>query len=71
MQYSFEYAGLWDHTLSDTENPKPISIILKGKNVKDDAKFEHQEKCIDKIFAWTKNNVKYKGYIGHICFGHI
>ena len=71
MRYSLESAGLWDHTLSDEENPKPVAIILKGEALNDDAKLERQEKRADKILAWTKNNVKCKGYIGRMCLGHI
>ncbi len=71
MQYSLESAGLWDHTLSDTENPKPVVIVLLGKDLKNDTKLERQEKRADKIIAWTKNDVKCKGYIGRMCLGHI
>ena len=71
MRYSLESAGLWDHTLSDQENPKPVAIILKGEDLEDDAKLERQEKRADKIHAWTKNNVKCKRYIGCMCLGHI
>ena len=48
-----------------------MTIFFKGKAFIDDAKLEHQEKRINKIIAWTKNNVKYKGYINHIYFGYI
>ena len=71
MWYFLESIGLWDHTLLDIENPKPVSIILKGEDLKDDAKLEHQEKCADKIYAWTKNNAKCKDYISCMCLGHI
>ena len=64
MQYSLESAGLWHHTLSDQEYPKPVAIILKSKDLKDNAKLECQEKRVDNIHAWTKNNVKCKGYMG-------
>ena len=71
MRYSLESAGLWDHTLSDEENPKPVAIVVKDKDLEDDAKFERQEKRVDEIIVWTKNNVKCKGYIGRMCLGHI
>ena len=71
MRYSLGSAGLWDHTLSDQENPKPVAIILKSKDLDDDVKLERQEKRANKIHAWTKSNVKYKDYIGCICLGHI
>ena len=71
MRYSFKSAGYWDHTFPDEENPKSVAIILKDKQLKDDVKLERQEKHADKIIVWTKNNVKCKGYIGRICFGHI
>ncbi len=71
MRYSLESAGLWDHTLPDKENPQPVAIILKDKELEDDVKIERQEKRADKIIAWTKNNVKCKGYIGRMCLGHI
>ena len=64
-------AGLWDHTLSDKENPKPVVIVLKGEDLKDDAKLERQEKRADKIIAWSKNNVKCKSCIGRMCLGNI
>ena len=44
MRYSLESAGLWEHTLSDGENPKPFSIDLKGKELLNDVKLERQEK---------------------------
>ncbi len=66
MRYSLESARLCDHTLPDKENPKPVSIILKNKELEDDVKLDCQEKRADKIIAWTKNNVKCKSYIGHI-----
>ncbi len=31
MCYSLDSAGLWDYTLPDKENPKPVTIILKDK----------------------------------------
>ena len=71
MRYSLESIGLWDYTLSDTENPKPVLIILKGEDLKNDAKLECQAKHADKIHAWTKNNVKCKGYIGRMCLSHL
>lgn len=43
----------------------------KDKDLEDDAKLERQEKRADKIIAWTKNNVKCKGYIGRMCLSHI
>lgn len=48
-----------------------MPIVLKGKNLKDDAKLKSQEKRVDKIIAWIKNSVESKGYIGHICFIYI
>ncbi len=71
MRYSVEYGGLWDHTLPDKENAKPIAIIFKDKELEDDDKLERKEKRADKIIAWTKNNVKCKCYIGRMCLGHI
>ena len=71
MQYFLESAGLWDHTLSDEENPKPVAIVLKAEALNDDAKLKRQEKRTDKIIAWTKNNVKCKGYIGCMGLGYI
>ena len=71
MRYSLESVGLWDHTLSSQENPKPVAIVLKGEALNDNTKLERQEKLTDKIIAWTKNNVKCKGYICRMCFGHI
>ena len=71
MRYFLESIGLWDYTLSDTVNPKPVPIILKGEDLENNVKLEREEKPLDKIHAWTKNNVKYKGYIGRICLGHI
>ena len=70
MRYSLESAGLWDHTLSDEENPKPVAIVLKGEALNDDAKLERQEKRADKIIAWTKNNVICYVYFGRMCLGH-
>ena len=43
MQYFLESTGLWDQTLSDTEYLKSVLIILKGEDLEDDAKLEHQE----------------------------
>lgn len=40
IQYSLEFAVLWDQILLDTENLKPAPIILKGKYLEDDAKLE-------------------------------
>ena len=71
MRYSLESASLWDHTLSDKENLKPVAIVLKNKDLKNDAKLERQKKRADKIPAWTKSNIKCKGYIGRICLSHI
>ena len=69
MRYSLESARLWDHMLSDQENPNPVAIILKGENLEDDAKLECREKC--KIHTWTKNNIKCKDHIGRMCLTHI
>ena len=44
MRYSLESARLWDHTLSDKVNPKPVAIVLKLKDLEHDAKLERQEK---------------------------
>ena len=71
MRYSLKSIGLWDYTLSDIENPKPVAIILLSKDLKNNTKLEHQKKRRDKIIAWTKNNVKWKSYIRCICLGHI
>lgn len=71
MRYSLESAGLWIHTLSVVENPKPAPIILEKKDELNDAKVERQEKRMDKILAWTKSNSKCKGYIGRMCAPHI
>lgn len=46
-------------------------MILKGDDLNNDVKLEHQKKRVDKIIAWTKNNVKCKDYIGQMCIGHI
>lgn len=51
MRYSLESAGLWNHALSDEDNPKPVAIISKDKELKDDAKLERQEKRADKTIA--------------------
>ena len=53
------------------KNTKPVAIILQDKVVEDDVKLKRKEKPADKIIAWTKNNVKCKGYIGCICLDHI
>ncbi len=71
MRHSLESARLWDHTLPDKENPKPVAIILKDKELEDDVKLERKEKLADKIIAWTKNNVKCKDYIDRMSLGHI
>lgn len=71
MQYSLEFAGLWDNTLLEKENPEPVAIVFKGKAFNNDAKLKRQEKHTDKIIFWTKNNVKYKGYISRMCLGYI
>lgn len=71
MQYSLKSTRLQDHILSNKENPKPVAIVLKGKALNDDTKLKCQEKRTEKIIGWTKNNVKYKNYIGYICLGHI
>ncbi len=51
MQYSLESAGFWDYTLSSQENPKLVTIVLKGKTLNNDAKLKRQEKCAEKIIA--------------------
>ena len=71
MCYSFDFARFWNHTLLDNENPKPVAIVLKNKDLEDDAKLERQKKHADKIIAWSKNNVKCKDYINLMCLGHI
>lgn len=71
MRYSLESVGLWDYTLSEEENPEPVAIVLKDKELEEDAKLERQEKRADKITAWTKINVKCRGYIGRIRLSHI
>lgn len=71
MRYSLESAGLWIHTLSVVENPKPALIILKKEDELNDAKVERQEKRMDQILAWTRSNSKCKGYIGRMCAPHI
>ncbi len=71
MQYSLKSARLWDHTLLDTANSKLVTIVLLGKDLKNNTKFERQEKRTDKIIAWTKNNIKCKAYIGRMCLDHI
>lgn len=43
MRYSLESAGHWDHTLSDIQNPKSASIILKKEDFEDDVKLECQK----------------------------
>ncbi len=70
MRYSLESARLWDHTLPDKENPKPVAINLKDKELEDDVKLERKEKRAEKIIAWTKNNIKCKGYIGRMYLGN-
>ncbi len=47
MRYSLESARLWDHTPQEKENPKPVAIILKNKELEDDVKLERQEKRAD------------------------
>lgn len=71
MQYFCKFVGLWNNTLADKKNPKLLAIVFKDKDLENNAKLEHQEKYADKIIAWTKNNVKYKDYIGCMCFSHI
>ena len=51
MQYSLEFAGFWDYTFSDKENPKPVAIDFKDKDLENDAKLQRQEKRADKIIA--------------------
>lgn len=51
IQYSLESVGLWNHIFLEKNNFKPVAIVFKGKDLKDDTKFEHQEKCMDKIIA--------------------
>lgn len=51
MCYSLKSAKLWDHTLPNKENWKPMAIILKNKDFKDDAKFKRQKKHANKIIA--------------------
>lgn len=71
MQYSFKFAGFWNHILLDTKNLKPVPIVLKSKKLKNNAKFEYHKKHANKILAWIKTNIKCKNYINHICLGHI
>lgn len=71
MRYSLESAGLWEHTLSSEENPKPLAIELKDEELLSDVKLERQEKRADKIKAWNKSNSKCKEYLGRMCLGHI
>lgn len=71
MQFSLESVYFWDHTLSDQENLKPVTMILKDENLNYNTKFERLEKQADKIIAWTKKNVKYNDYIGFIYLCHI
>lgn len=49
MHYSLESTGFWNYTLLDKENLKSVTIVLKDKDLKDDAKREHQKKRTDKI----------------------
>ena len=51
MRYALESAGLWDHTLLETENLQPQPIVLKRDELDDDAKVNRQERRADKIFA--------------------
>lgn len=51
MQYTLEFVGLWDHTLSDKKNLKPEAILFKGNAFNNDDKLERQEKRADKIIA--------------------
>ena len=69
--YSLESARLWDHSLSDKENPKPVAIILKEKDLEDDVKLKRLKKLADNIIALAKSNVKCKGYIDCICLNQI
>lgn len=71
MQYYLKSEEFWDHTLSTNKNLKPIFIILKDKKLEDGAKFECQEKCINKILVWINKNVKFTYYISCIFFGHV
>lgn len=49
MYYSLKFIGLWNYILLDNKNPKLVAIILKDKNLKNDAKLEYQKKCINRI----------------------
>ncbi len=71
MRYSLESARLWDLTLPNQENPKPVGIILKDKELEDDVQLERQEKRADRVISSTKNNVQCKGDIGRMSLGHI
>lgn len=71
MQYFLKSEGLWDHTLSSQKNLKLVAIVFKGEALNNNAKLERQEKYMDKIIAWTKNNNKCKGYIGYMYLSHI
>ncbi len=71
MLYSFDFTGLWVYALLDKENHKQVAIILKDPDLKDELKLERQVNCADKIIAWTRNNVKCKGFIGCIYLGDI
>ena len=70
MRYSLESARLWDHTVSDRVNPKPVAIVLKDKNREDDAKLERQEKRAEN-YHQDQEQHKRKGHIGSVCLGHI
>lgn len=48
-----------------------MRIILKNKNLKNDAQFKYPEKHINKIMIQTKINIKCKTYINCINFNHI
>lgn len=71
MQYYLQSVGFWDHILLANKNPKLVAIVLEDKDIKDDAKFKHQEKHTNKIITWTKNNVKCKTYLNHIYLSYI
>ncbi len=51
MRYSLGFARLWDHTLPGKENPKPVAIIFKDKELKEDVKLKREEKLADKMIA--------------------
>ncbi len=69
--YSLESIGLWDYTLTDKKNYKPVAIDLKATELPDDVKLNRWEEFADKTIDWTKNNVKFKSWIGLICLGHV